>query len=146
MLRPSSSRAITRVCVAVRGRVRWPARAEMSADDFAAEKAQFQRIVKAQTLTAWHVSEVRHPIFFYEQRVRCTHCGAERFCTTNALACCRGGKLLLQARLPDVLLNMMTGTRTAEAPISRQAVAQGVSKCSRMLNNKFRFAVRVKSS
>ena len=54
--------------------------------------------------------------------------------------------MLLQARLPDALLDMMTGTRIAEAPISRQAVAQGVSKCSRMLNNKFRFAVGVKSS
>ena len=73
----------------------------MSADSFDAEKREYQRLVKTQSLTCWHKSEVRHPIFFFEQRVRCIHCGAEQFRTTNALACCRGGKLLLEARLPD---------------------------------------------
>jgi hypothetical protein len=124
--------------VAVDGRARWPMRETMSAEAFGAEADTYQRLVKAQTLTCWHKSEVRHPVFFFEQRVRCGHCGAERFRTTNALACCRGGKLMLQARLPDKLVDLMTGT-DAEW-ISAQARAQGISKCSRALNNKFRFA------
>ena len=40
------------------------------------------------------------------------------------------------------LLDMMTGNRTTAAPLSQLAQAQGISKCSRALNNKFRFAVR----
>jgi hypothetical protein len=126
--------------VAADGRARWPMRETMSAEAFAAEADMYRRLVKAQTLTCWHKSEVRNPVFFFEQRVRCGHCGKERFRTTNPLACCRGGKLLLQARLPEALVNLMTGTSADAAPISSQARAQGVSKCSRALNNKFRFA------
>jgi len=112
----------------------------MSEEAFARDLRTYQELLQAQSITCWHASEVRHPIHFFEQRVRCQHCGAERFRTTNKLACCRGGQLLLDARLPDGLLDLMTGTRTAAAPISAQACAQGISKCSRALNNKFRFA------
>ena len=107
--------------VATRGRDKWPERATMASDAFATQARAFQQMLKAQTLTCWHASEQRHPIHFYEQRVRCVHCGAERFRTTNPLACCRGGKLLLEARLPDELLGLMTGTHTPAAPISAQA-------------------------
>uniref|UniRef100_A0A7S2CJ29 Uncharacterized protein n=1 Tax=Haptolina brevifila TaxID=156173 RepID=A0A7S2CJ29_9EUKA len=126
--------------MAADGRARWPARASMSEEAFARDLRTYQELLQAQSITCWHASEVRHPIHFFEQRVRCQHCGAERFRTTNKLACCRGGQLLLDARLPDGLLDLMTGTRTAAAPISAQACAQGISKCSRALNNKFRFA------
>ena len=45
------------------------------------------------------------------------------------------------ASLPDELLDLMTGTCTDGAPpISPQARMQGISKCSRALNNKFQFA------
>ena len=126
--------------VATDGRDRWPARESMSKDDFERDLRAYQELLTTQSITCWHASEVRHPVHFFEQRVRCRHCGRERFRTTNKLACCRGGQLLLDARLPNELLNMMTGSRTADAPISAQACKQGISKCSRALNNKFRFA------
>ena len=94
-----------------------------------------------QSITCWHKSEIKHPIHFFEQRVRCPHCGAERFRTTNKLKCCRGGALLVSTPLPDELLALMTGTRTAAAFISAQALSQGISKCSRALNNKRPFSV-----
>jgi len=97
-------------------------------------KQAYQQLLTTQSITCWHCAEVRHPIHFFEQRVRCQHCGAERFVTTNKLACCRGGQLLLDSRLPDALVDMMTGNRTGVAPISAQACAQGISKCSRALN------------
>jgi hypothetical protein len=123
--------------VAVPGRDKWSRRATPID---AAVEATYRRQLRTQSVTCWHRSELRHPVFFFEQRIRCPCCGAERFRTTNPLACCRGGKLLLEARLPDALLDVMTGTRTDAAPISAQARAQGISKCSRALNNKFRFA------
>ena len=70
--------------VVVGGRDKWPLRASMSPGAFAEQAGQYRRLVTTQSLTCWHKSEQRHPLFFFEQRVRCVHCGAERFRTTNA--------------------------------------------------------------
>jgi hypothetical protein len=68
--------------VAVPGRDKWSRRATPID---AAVEATYRCQLRTQSVTCWHRSELRHPVFFFEQRIRCPCCGAERFRTTNPL-------------------------------------------------------------
>ena len=79
-------------------------------------------------VTVFSPSEAKHPINFFEQSVRCKHCGCDRLRPTRATLCCQGGSLLLGGEpMPEALIDLL-------------GEGDGVSQSSRSLNNLFRFA------
>ena len=92
----------------------------------AEERATYLRLC-SQNVTCFSSLEVDHPINFFEQRDICQHCGAERFVTMNQMQCCQGGKLVIDRRMPEPLLKIISA-------------APGLSKQSRAANDLFRFA------
>ena len=55
---------------------------------------QYQKLCEGN-VTCFTDLEKNHPINVFEQRDVCTHCGCERFRTTNPRQCCQDGALLL---------------------------------------------------
>ena len=92
-----------------------------------ADLARFHALANRTNVVTFTEREAAHPINFFEQRQRCTHCGKDRFRVSRAGLCCQDGCI----RIADVLPPPMV------ALISEGA---GVSKSSRSLNNHFRMA------
>ena len=105
---------------------------------------QVPGILREDSITCWTNAELNHPIHFFEQAIECQHCGYERFRVTADTKCCRDGELELNRsqRLPDDLLELMTGVEQDGITTSSLA-PYGISKCSRVLNNQYRFGQMV---
>ena len=79
-------------------------------------------------VTTFTPAEAAHPLNFFEQSVRCKHCGCDRLRPSRASLCCQGGSLLLG------------GEPMHEALIDLLGDGDGLSQTSRSLNDLFRFA------
>ena len=79
-------------------------------------------------MTIFTPAEASHPLNFFEQSVRCKHCGCDRLRPSRARLCCKDGSLLLG------------GEPNHEALIELLSEGDGVSQTSRSLNDLFRFA------
>ena len=74
-----------------------------------ADVLALRRQASEGNVTWFHPNERKHPIFFWEQRVRCYFCGCDHFVgSTLHLRCCRRGELVLQREhsLPDAMLDL----------------------------------------
>ena len=79
-------------------------------------------------MTTFTPAEAAHPLNFFEQSVRCKHCGCDRLRPSRASLCCQGGSLLLG------------GEPMHEELIDLLGEGDGLSQTSRSLNDLFRFA------
>ena len=79
-------------------------------------------------VTTFTPAEAAHPLNFFEQSLRCKHCGCDRLRPSRASLCCQGGSLLLG------------GEPMHEALIDLLGEGDGLSQTSRSLNDLFRFA------
>jgi hypothetical protein len=93
-----------------------------------AELAEYYRLGRTGNVTCFTKAEGSSPINFFEQRVRCCHCGSDRFVTSSNGICCAKGRLILGGKaFPEPLADLMS-------------TGNGISVCSRALNDRFRFA------
>jgi hypothetical protein len=79
-------------------------------------------------VTTFTPAEAAHPLNFFEQSLRCKHCGCDRLRPSRASLCCQDGSLLLG------------GEPMHEALIELLGDGDGLSQTSRSLNDLFRFA------
>jgi hypothetical protein len=93
-----------------------------------AELAEYYQLGRTGNVTSFTKAEGKSPINFFEQRVRCCHCGSDRFVTSSNGICCAKGRLILGGKaFPEPLADLMS-------------TGNGISACSRALNDRFRFA------
>jgi len=94
----------------------------------AEELAEYREMARRGNVTAFTRGEATHPVNFFEQAVRCKHCGCDRLRPTRARLCCDDGDLVLDGPpMGDELIELLSE-------------GAGVSQTSRTLNDLFRFA------
>lgn len=91
------------------------------------EVDKYYDIARRSNAVTFGAEEARHPINFYEQRLRCYSCGTDRFVVTKSSLCCAHGAIQIGDVLPNEHLDLM-------------CEGDGISKESRVLNNMFRLA------
>lgn len=97
---------------------------ELSKDDM----KPLYELGRLGNVTSFTPNELKHPINFFEQSVRCRHCGTDRFVPSSDGLCCAKGRLVL-------------GGKPFPKPLSKlMDEGAGISSTSRQLNNLYRFA------